>query len=341
MVIGHQQQRHLLSQIAESGKIAHGFLFFGPRALGKKKIALEFVKSINCKDRDIEKGPCQKCYSCQGIEKLLHPDFLLIQHQDKEIKISQIRDLGRKLSLRPSQFSFKTAIIDEAHLMNLDAQAALLKTLEEPSGNAILILVTEHPEMLSLAIRSRVQRIKFGQVAKKTIEEYLAAKGLAIDEIGLISLLSLGRPGIAIDLSQNKEKLKQEAQTLKDLAEIIGFRSGLSDRFQYAKRISQESKAFSKNKEQENNEASLQADRSRNLLESWLIYFRESLFFKMGLDSYFNANSEALARTRELTKRYSLGKIIKIINTIQDTFLSLATTNVSHRLALEIMMLEL
>ena len=111
-MIGHQKQRQLLKVLSESSRIPHGLLFSGQDQLGKKTLAIEFIKYLNCLSK---KKPCQTCRSCQDIDKNNHPDFILIEPDGKEIKISQIRDLIWKLSLYSYSAPFKTAIIDNAH----------------------------------------------------------------------------------------------------------------------------------------------------------------------------------------------------------------------------------
>lgn len=98
--------------------------------------------------------------------KKAHPDFILVKPIKKEIQISQIRDCIRRLSLKPCLVPFKVAIIEKAHTLNQEAQSALLKTLEEPKGKALLILITDYPTVLLPTILSRVQRIKFHQLGK-------------------------------------------------------------------------------------------------------------------------------------------------------------------------------
>ncbi len=343
MIIGHQKQWNFLKKSAELGQVSHGFLFFGQEQLGKKKIALEFVKVLNCQNTSTNKKPCQVCYSCQSIEKLQHPDLLLVEPQGKEIQISQIRDLSQRLFLRPFQSFFKAAILDQAHLMNQEAQAALLKTLEEPKGNTVLILVTEYPEMLSPTILSRVQKIRFHPVKREEIESYLSQKGLSQDKIRLISSFSLGRPGTVIDFLLKEEKLEDERQKLTNLIKIISPDSDLASRFQYVKKIIQQIQDLSKNKTTPSlRSESLAPSFSQNsgiteILESWLRYFREFLLLKVGALSV----SDSYPEFQKILKRYSVSKIKEIIKTLQKIIFSLSTTNINSRLALEIIMLEL
>jgi len=156
MIMGHQKQWRFLKQSVELNKLSHAYLFCGEERLGKKRIALEFVKLINGENFGLG-----------------HPDLILIEPERGEIKIAQIRELIQKLSLKPYSALFKVALIDQAHLMTKDGQNSFLKTLEEPKGRTLLILITEAPERLLPTIPSRCEIIKFSPVKEVEIKSYL------------------------------------------------------------------------------------------------------------------------------------------------------------------------
>lgn len=170
-IIGHQKQWEFLKRSIDSRNISHAYLFHGPNRIGKKKIAMEFAKYINCERKSFDSAqdlrrPCQKCPSCYQIESQVHPDIIFIEPElgKKSISIEQIRNLKEKISSSPLRAEYKIAIIDQAHLMTFEAQSALLKQLEEPKGKKIIILVTEYPDKLLTTIISRCQKIRFWQV---------------------------------------------------------------------------------------------------------------------------------------------------------------------------------
>ncbi|PIQ05246.1 MAG: hypothetical protein COW72_02905, partial [Candidatus Nealsonbacteria bacterium CG18_big_fil_WC_8_21_14_2_50_37_10] len=219
MVIGHQKQWQFLRKSLELGKRAHAYLFSGETQLGKKKFALEFAKLINGENFDFG-----------------HPDLILIEpYEGREIQIIQIRELIQKLSLKPYSAFLKVAMIDQAHLMNSEAQNCFLKTLEEPKGNTILILITEAPETLFPTIRSRCEIIKFYPVKISEIENYLESQGISKEKSKAIARLSLGRPGLAIDFLTNPQKLENQKKIIEELIKISSGKTSLSLRFQYAK----------------------------------------------------------------------------------------------------------
>lgn len=288
MIIGHQKQWQFLKRSAQLGKISHAYLFSGQEKLGKKALAIEFIKLLF--QEDIEKSP--------------HPDFILVSPLGKEIQVSQIRDLNWRISLSPSLSTFKAAIIDQAHLMNTESQNCLLKTLEEPKGKAVLILITEYPEFLFPTILSRCQMIKFYPVKKAEIENYLKEQGMEDEKVKMISQISQGKPGVAIDFLKEPQKLKEREKLIKEISELT--KADLNSRFQYAKKIAKSAQL-------------------KEILNLWLSYFRENLIQKCSSP----------------TDEHLIPKLINIVKQIQTTNFLISTTNVNPRLALEILMLEL
>jgi len=289
MIIGHQKQWQFLKKSVELGKISHAYLFSGQEKLGKKRVALEFVKLINGENFDLG-----------------HPDLILIEPKGgAPIQIAQIRELIRKLSLKPYSAPFKVAIIDQANLMTKEAQHSFLKTLEEPKGRTLLILITEASERLLATISSRCEIIKFSPVKEVEIKSYLREK-LSDKDWEEASKFCLGRPGEAVDFISNPQKLENRKKIIKELIKISN--SGLAFRFQSAKDLSAPSNL-------------------KEILSIWLSYFRAVLLSKV--------------EDPNLYPNYSFSKLKNILSQIQNTNFLLTSTNVNPRLALEILMLEL
>lgn len=301
MILGHQKQRQFLKKRIQSGKSSQAYLFSGLEKLGKKTIALELAKSLIGTD----------------ISKRQHPDFILVEPLKPssakavggkgEIKISQIRDLIWRLSLKAYLAPFKIAIIDQSQLMTKDSQNCLLKTLEEPKGKALLILISSDPKRLLPTVLSRVWQIKFFPVKRTEIENYLKKKGMGAKEAAKVSKLSRGRPGIAIDFLLNPKKIEEQNQKIRQLIEIIN--SDLASRFQYAKKVSAELNL-------------------REVLDWWVWYFRDALI------STINHQPPAL-------NKYSLFQLKRICELLENTKFLIFNTNINPRLALENLMIEL
>ena len=290
MIIGHQKQWQFLKKSVELGKISHAYLFSGQEKLGKKRIALEFVKLINGRNFDLG-----------------HPDLILIKpEKGASIQIAQIRALIQRLSLKSYSAPFKVAIIDQAHLMTKEAQHSFLKTLEEPKGRTLLILITEAPERLLATIPSRCEIIKFSLVKEVEIQGYLREK-FSDKECEEASKFCLGRPGEAVDFISDPQKLENRKKIIEELIKISN--SGLVSRFQYAKDLSKKPNL-------------------REVLNIWVSYFRNILI-------------TAINNQPSTTNRYSFPRLKNILSQIQNTNFLISTTNINSRLALEILMLEL
>ena len=290
MLIGHQKQWQFLQKSVKADRISHAYLFSGQEKLGKKTTAYELIKLF-----------------FGGDVKQVHPDLFFIGPIEKEIQIKQIRELNHRLSLKPFYAPLKTAIIDQAHLMNAEAQNCLLKTLEEPQGKTCLILVSEYPEFLFPTIRSRVETIKFYPVPTKEIESYLKEHGVNPEKSRLISQISRGKPGVAIDLLNYPQRLKEREVLLNEIIKLT--KSDLAFRFQYAKKISQTADL-------------------KDILDIWLFRFREILLSRLDKADKEEDNMIII-------------KLKNILEKIQSTNFLISTTNVNRRLALEILMLEL
>lgn len=217
MILGHQKQIQYLKKILESKKIPHAILFSGEKGLGKKRVALEFIFWI------FKEPP------------LSHPDFIFIEPKNHQIQIDQIRELSWRISLKPIKSEIKVALIDSAHSMTKEAQNCFLKTLEEPKGNALIILISEHPKLLLPTILSRCQEIKFFLVEKEEIENYLKKRNLEKEKIEKILDLANGKPEIAISLAENNEKFKEIEELRENLGKID--KNDIFLRFNLAKEI--------------------------------------------------------------------------------------------------------
>lgn len=295
MIIGHKKQWAFLQKLAEGGNFSHAYLFSGPEKLGKKTLALEWLSLMFGQP-------------AAAAGERFHPDLILIKPEAKEIQIAQIRELIWRLSLKPYSAPFKAAIIDQAHLMNEEAQGSLLKTLEEPRGNTILILISEYPDYLLSTILSRVERLKFHPVENEEIVHYLRFRKVPEELFGKISEISMGRPGRVVELISDTKKIEALEQKIKELVKILN--SDISLRFQYAKLLSKED-----------------PQELRENLDIWLNYFRNILLKEI--------------KGEQAPVRYSLSKLKNILKLIQSVKYLISNTNVNSRLSLEMLMMEI
>lgn len=162
-------QKHIvktLQHAVEQNKIAHAYLFCGPRGTGKTSIAKIFAKTINC-ESSVHK-PCLTCDNCLAVQEGSHPDIIEIDAASNN-GVEEVRSLIEKVKYAPLKGKYKIYIIDEVHMMSTGAFNALLKTIEEPPAHVIFILATTEPQKVLPTIISRCQRFDFTKVSREEI----------------------------------------------------------------------------------------------------------------------------------------------------------------------------
>ena len=177
-LLGLESVAEILKNAARLDKIAHAYLFYGPRGSGKTTTARIIAKIANCEKRRNDAGfkkegePCNECSACLEIDSGRALDVVEIDAASNR-GIDEIRDLKESVRVSPTAYSYKVYIIDEAHQLTKDAFNALLKTLEEPPAHAIFILATTEYEKVPATISSRTQRFQFKRLPLLTIVEKL------------------------------------------------------------------------------------------------------------------------------------------------------------------------
>ncbi|MCX6807128.1 MAG: DNA polymerase III subunit gamma/tau [Candidatus Berkelbacteria bacterium] len=225
-ICGQNQVKTILQNALSSGRIAHAYLFSGPRGSGKTTIARLVAKSVNCSS--FKNGePCNKCSSCTEIQKGQSLDLIEIDAASNR-GIEEIKDLREKIKFTPSSSKYKVFVIDEVHMLTREAFNALLKTLEEPPAHVIFILATTEAHKIPQTIASRCQRFDFKRLSAQDLLkrlDYLAEKeNLKIDDgakktIIQISYGSARDAESILDLIVSKGLAKI---TQKDVEEILG-----------------------------------------------------------------------------------------------------------------------
>ncbi|NLC43985.1 MAG: DNA polymerase III subunit delta' [Clostridiales bacterium] len=195
-----------MDQILAGGRIVHAYLFEGPAGAGKKTMSGLFAQALLCEKS--EDKPCNKCIPCKQYESGNHLDVLWVRRlEDKtSISVDQIRELQSKIKVKPFQDGKRICFIDEAHLMNHQAQNALLKTLEEPPSHTIFFLLADNTSSLLPTIISRCQLFRVDSLSREDIALILNNRlSIGFEEATTYASLSQGNPGQALALAGDEE----------------------------------------------------------------------------------------------------------------------------------------
>jgi DNA polymerase III subunit gamma/tau len=162
-VVGQQHIIQTLRNAVTGGRVAHAYLFAGPRGTGKTTAARLLAKAVNCLDEDLSARPCNKCAHCVAVNEGRFLDLIEIDAASNT-SVEDVRDLRDKINFIPNQGQYKVYIIDEVHMLSTAAFNALLKTLEEPPAHSIFILATTEMHKIPATVLSRCQRHEFRRV---------------------------------------------------------------------------------------------------------------------------------------------------------------------------------
>jgi DNA polymerase-3 subunit delta' len=210
-IVGHPKQLDALRLAVTHDRLHHAYLFVGAEGVGKQTIALGLAKAIHC---SVAVGDyCGECADCARIQDGNHPDvrFVDLLAGKKEISIQQVRELEKELNFRSFSGKKKIIILDPATLMNLSAQNALLKTLEEPPQNSLLILIAPTIGGLLPTLRSRCLRVSFGPLPRSLVAEFLVTRqGLKTEEAEFLAAVTMGSLGDAVRI--DKKDLLEKRQ---------------------------------------------------------------------------------------------------------------------------------
>ena len=178
-IIGNENIKGLLKSSIKANNLVHSYMFVGPDGIGKKLFADAFSKMIFCENQD---DSCNTCSSCIRFKSNNHPDFMVVDSEDRKcIKIGQIRLLQEKIAEKPIVSNKKVYIINNADIMNVEAQNCLLKTLEEPPEYAVLILVLSNESKLLNTIKSRCTKIAFNKLTDDELLKYANINNMNIN----------------------------------------------------------------------------------------------------------------------------------------------------------------
>ncbi len=329
-VTGHDRAVTFLERSLQKDALAHAYLFTGPPHVGKMTLAISLAQSLNCQS---DAKPCSACSQCLKTGNLSHPDVQVIglltaaESEDgrarTEITIEQIRSVRHWANLPPYEGRYRVFIIDPAELMSLEAANCLLKTLEEPLGKTLFLLLAAEPERLPETVISRCQRIDLRPVPAAAIEAGLVSRGTEPVKARLLSLLSRGAPGLAFDTAQDEECLERRQVTLEQIIEVI--RGDYAARFEYVAGLI----AHVGQKKQDVITA----------LEPWLGVWRDIMLIKAGAENNV-VNIDFKDKLASLADSLCLADINRCLAQIK-LLQRYMRRNINPHLALDVLMLDM
>ena len=221
---GYGDKMEQLMRSVQAGRIVHALLFVGPRGSGKRTMANLFAQAMLC--RGPEPRPCGTCPACKRYLAGSHPDVRTLRPEKKTLGVDEIRDLIDYLSLKPYEGGRHIAIIEQADKMTPPAQNALLKTLENPDGEAMFFVIADDAGGLLPTIRSRCQAVRFTDLSVEDCAGVLVKRGIAPERAKMLAGMAQGSVGRALALNADegfmdlRNRVIQSLETLGDAASV-------------------------------------------------------------------------------------------------------------------------
>ena len=305
-IIGNKHIFDFLSKSIKNQRLAHAYIFAGPDNLGKATSAIFFARTLLCRNSKGEfesQGLCN-CVSCAKIDinKNIHADLHILKKEEdkKNISVEQVREFRTKLNMSSFANSYKVGIIKDAENLNENSSNALLKTLEEPKNKVIVILATSNIDRILPTIRSRAQILKFNLVDQDLTYDALVEKhGVNRSAAKNLSQMCMGRPALAIKLSQEKDFLNKHLNKINTFIALN--KENINTRFSLVEKLI-DTKFDSRQVIEEINDT----------IKIWQVIIRDLLLLEFNCE-YLIKNNVVLEELKEIRKKLSTIKLIELM----------------------------
>lgn len=320
-VVGHKDIINYIRNAVTENKVSHAYILNGERGSGKKMLANLFATTLLCEEQGPD--PCNACHSCHQAESGNHPDIIRVTHEKPNtISVDDIRrQVNEDIQIKPYQGPYKIYIIAEADLMTVQAQNALLKTIEEPPAYAVIFLLTENAEALLPTITSRCVMLKLRNIKDTLIRKYLMETMHVPDyKADMCTAFAQGNMGRAIMLasSDHFNEIREEAvQLLKYINEMD---------------ISEVTKAIKK--------IGMYKLEINDYLDIIMIWYRDVLLYKATKDMDKVVFKDQISYIQERAKKSSYEGIELILESLEKAKTRLKA-NVNFDLVMELLLLTI
>ncbi len=318
-ILGHDAIKQHLQKAIETRTVSHAYILAGEAGMGKKTLAQAFALSLFCEKSP--NGPCMECHACRQVLAGSHPDLIRVTHEKPaSIGVDEIREqINDTILIRPFSSEYKVYIVDEAEKMTVQAQNALLKTIEEPPSYAVLILLSTNSEAFLPTILSRCVQLQLKPLRDSVVQEYLERQmGVPEGDAKLYAAFARGNLGRAIRLAGSGDFRRLYDAMLYLLKHIK--EADISELLDRIKDMQDEKLDI------------------YECLDFMLVWYRDILMFKVTKDADLLIFKEEYAAINQVSSQTSYEGLENILNAIQKAKIRLEA-NVNMELAMELMLL--
>ena len=320
-ILGHEQIKEHFRNAVQTGKVSHAYILSGEAGMGRKSLANAFALSLLC-----EKGmeePCMQCHACKQVLSGNHPDLIYVTHEKPaSIGVDDIREqINDTIQVRPYSSYYKIYIVDEAEKMTVQAQNALLKTIEEPPAYAVILLLTTNQDAFLPTILSRCVQLKLKPLKDSVVKEYLIQSlGENESEADIYAAFARGNLGKAIHLAQSEEFGVMYREMLHLLKHIKD--TDISELLDYIRKVKEENLDI------------------RECLDFMQMWYRDILMYKTTKDINLLIFRDEFSAVKSVSTTSGYDGLEKILEAIDKARIRL-DANVNTELVMELMLLTM
>jgi DNA polymerase III subunit delta' len=321
-LIGHEWAEKLLQEHLVRSEVRHAYLFTGATGTGRRNLAIAFACAINCLQPPSPGEYCGKCRMCIQTQKMQQTDMGIVRAENEGgmIKVEQVRNLERSLSLSPYEAKFRIALLLDFQQANANAQNALLKTLEEAPQKVILLLTADSAENLLPTISSRCEILRLRPTSVETLQEKLISRWhIEASRAALLAHLANGRVGAALRYDASPELIEARTVVLDDLLRMLP--SSRRERFAYAESLYRN------------------RDGIRIVFQTWYTWFRDLMLIVNGSEAEIT-NFDRKDELAQLATKVTPADALAMVQAV-DRAMAALEVNGNLRLLLDTFFLDL